>query len=520
MNDSLKIGVYTPDFAEIRSKILISELFHKMTTVADTPFIATGDLSARPDRSLVEQRHQALASIESELCRKLKAIASPSCPPDMDEVHWESARVEMETQAKKDAEKEKLPYEDVVQLSEQYQIYKGFMLDEKTLPANPTENTVIFSDDRTSEFQEAEKKIAAVLHQDSGKSSSLKLDLSGLLLHSVPDEIMKLSSTLVKLDLSNNNLEILPESVTSLVNLTHLDIKSNQLTSLPDSIGRLGKLKVFNVSGNSLAALPDRIESCRALEELMANFNQLTRLPEGLGFELLNLRKLCVNSNKLTHLPYSTSHMMCLRYLDVHMNRLGGLPEDLENLMNLEYLDLSSNFNYLVALPESIGGLTSLIELNISYNQITALPESIGRLEKLQFLKVEGNPLVVPPPEVIDQSVDAIKEYMASRFEARREGMKSGRESWLGRIASGKWVRCRMPSSEVLAGSLSWQELRTGNGDFSSVSTPSRGAFLSPRRLFSPRNSSLTLCAFTTPRRTSRHVYSEVSSNTGLFCFK
>jgi hypothetical protein len=251
----------------------------------------------------------------------------------------------------------------------------------------------------------------------------------------------------------------------------------------------------------------------------MANFNQLMRLPEGLGFELLNLRKLCVHSNKLTHLPYSTSHMMSLRFLDVHMNRLGGFPEDLENLMNLEYLDLSSNFNYLVALPESIGGLISLIELNISYNQITALPASIGRLEKLQFLKVEGNPLLVPPPQVVDQSVDAIKEYMADRLEAHRGGLKSGRESWLGRIASGKWVRCGTPSSDVLAGALSWQKLRLANGNFSPT-TPRRAAFLSPIRLFAPRHSSLPVGALATPRRTPHHVYSEVNSHSRLFCFK
>ena len=55
---------------------------------------------------------------------------------------------------------------------------------------------------------EAEKKIEALLHQASQEKGSLKLDLSGLLLQSVSDTIQNLSSTLVKLDLSNNNLEV------------------------------------------------------------------------------------------------------------------------------------------------------------------------------------------------------------------------------------------------------------------------------------------------------------------------
>jgi len=183
--------------------------------------------------------------------------------------------------------------------------------------------------------------------------------------------------------------------------------------------------------------------------------------------------------------------------------------------MNLEYLDLSSNFNYLVALPESIGGLTSLVELNISYNQITKLPDSIGRLEKLQHLKVEGNPLVIPPPEVVAHSVDAIKEYMSERLKGHRRenkrGMKSGRQSWLRQIVSMKWAKSGPPGSDATK-ALSWQEYRPGDGQdddpFSSVSTPHRRSFFSPLRIFSPRHSSSPLRAFATPRRTPHHVYS------------
>lgn len=486
-----------------------------MTAAVQMPPVATEGPGARPDPSLLEQSRQALARIESELSQKLKAIASLLAPPGMDDVQWQSTRAAMEAQIKKDAEREMLPYKAVTQLSELYQIYDSLLIDGKTLPALTGEKALMLSDDQQSASDEAEKKIEALLHQASQKKGSLKLDLSGLLLQSVSDTIQNLSSTLVKLDLSNNNLESFPKSVTSLVNLIHLDLHSNQLTALPDSVGHLVKLKVLNVSGNSLAVLPDSIESCRALEELIVDFNQLTRLPEALGFELLNLQKLSVRSNKLTCLPYSTSHMMSLRSLDVHMNKLGGLPEDLENLMNLEYLDISSNFNYLVALPESIGGLTSLIELNISYNQITALPASIGRLEKLQHLKLEGNPLVVPPPEVVAHSVEAIKEYMAERLIARRRenkrGTKSGHQSWLRQIISGKWAKCGTPSSDS-AKALSWQEYRSGDvqddGTFSSISTPRHRSFFSPLRIFSPRHLSSPFHAFATPRRTPHHVYS------------
>lgn len=487
----------------------------KMTATVQMLQVPSQGLGARPDHSLLEQSRQALGRIESELCQKLTAINSLSVPPGMDDVQWQSTRAAMEAHVKKEAEREKLPYKAVTQLSEVYQIYDTLLIDEKTLPALSKENDLILSDDQQSPIEEAKKKIEALSQLASQKNAFLKLDLSGLLLDRVPDTVQNLSSTLVKLDLSNNYLESLPESVTKLVNLTHLDLHSNQLKVLSDSVGNLVKLKVLNVSGNFLDVLPARIENCRALEEIIADFNQLTRLPESLGFELLNIRKLSVSSNKLTRLPYSTSHMMSLRFLDVHMNKLGGLPEDLENLMNLEYLDISGNFNYLVALPESIGGLTSLIELNISYNQITALPNSIGRLEKLQHLKVEGNPLVIPPPKVVDHSVDAIKEYMANRLNTRpaenKRGTKKGHRSWLRKMISGKWMKFGTPSSDV-GRALSWQEYRpeTGqdDGTFSSISTPHRRSFLSPLSIFSPRHSSSPLRAFATPRRTPHHVYS------------
>ncbi|KAH9322419.1 hypothetical protein KI387_017058, partial [Taxus chinensis] len=160
----------------------------------------------------------------------------------------------------------------------------------------------------------------------------------------------------------------------------------------------------------------------------------MMRLPEGLGFELVSLQRLFVHSNKLTGLPYSTSHMKCLRVLDVHLNRLGGLLADLENLTNLETLNISKNFNYFVTLLESIDDLSGLVELDISYNHIKVLPISIARL------KVDGNRLVVLPPHIVNHSMAAVKEYMAQRLKMSGKREKK-RHSWLRQLVLGKWGR-------------------------------------------------------------------------------
>ncbi|KAB1204303.1 Plant intracellular Ras-group-related LRR protein 6 [Morella rubra] len=291
------------------------------------------------------------------------------------------------------------------------------------------------------------------------------VDLSGRSLESLPSPSLNLG-TISRLDLSNNNLQSIPESsIARLLNLVELDMQSNQLKSLPNSIGCLSKLKVLNVSGNMIESLPKTIENCRvtnvgiiikvylksdgypvnvapvtrmprkrSLEELNANFNKLMKLPDTIGFELINLKKMSVNSNKLVLLPSSTSHLTSLLVLDARLNCLRSLPEDLENLINLEVLNVSQNFQYLDTLPYSIGLLINLVELDVSYNKLSTLPDSMGCLKKLQKLSVEGNPLTSPPMDVVEQGLQAMREYLSQKMNAGHKSPKRAKKSWVGKL--------------------------------------------------------------------------------------
>ncbi|XP_055960498.1 plant intracellular Ras-group-related LRR protein 6-like isoform X2 [Mercurialis annua] len=331
---------------------------------------------------------------------------------------------------------------------------------------------------------------------DSVEKEKLEIvDLSGLSLMSVPNPSLNLI-TICKLDLSNNNLQSIPESLTArLLNVVVLDVHSNQLKCIPNSIGCLSKLKILNVAGNFLAFLPKSIENCRNLEELNANFNKLITLPETIGFELVNLKKLSVNSNKLVFLPYSITHLTNLKVLDARLNSLRSLPEDLENLISLQVLNISQNFQHLETLPYSIGLLFSLVELDLSYNRIASLPDSIGCLRKLQKLSVEGNPLVSPPMEVVEHGLHAVKEYLSEKMNGGHKSPPK-KKSWVGKLVRYSTFNGSMRNNN--------NQNIDGNGGGNSptrdgfampeyqtidaLASPRYVGMFSPRRLLSPRN--------------------------------
>ncbi|KAH6836230.1 plant intracellular ras group-related LRR 3 [Perilla frutescens var. hirtella] len=241
-----------------------------------------------------------------------------------------------------------------------------------------------------------------------------RVDLSGRHLKFLPEPFGKIHA-LVVLDFSHNQLEIVPDSISGLQKLEELNVSSNLLETLPDAIGLLVNLKILNVSSNKLKKLPESLAGCRSLIELDAGFNDLMFLPANIGFGLVNLQKLSLHLNKLKAFPNSICEMKSLRNLDAHFNSIHCLPRAIGRLTKLEVLNVSSNFTDLTEVPESIGDLINLRELDLSNNQIRVIPDTIYQLENLTKLNVDQNPLVIPPLEVVNRGVQAIKEFMMKR---------------------------------------------------------------------------------------------------------
>lgn len=433
---------------------IISAMTLAVADVAQTRSILQ-TLGDRPDHEAVDTAKAKIVEIETRLSKQLEENVLSPRPPDVDRLQWRAHQAEKEQECRQAAEKEKQMYKAVVQLDDMHEAYEKLLKEAEARLVKIYESASVAGADGDREVESpvehVNEEVVGILQEQTGKVLE-RVDLSGRRLRFLPEAFGRIQG-LVVLNLSSNLLEVIPDSVAGLENLEELDISSNLLESLPDSIGLLVNLKILNVSGNKLMSLPDSISHCRSLVELDVSFNNLTYLPTNIGYELVNLRRLSIQLNKIRFLPSSICEMNSLCHLDAHFNELHGLPLAIGRLTNLEIMDLSSNFSDLKELPETIGDLINLKELDLSNNQITTLPYSFGRLENLRKLNLEQNPLVIPPTDVVNQGVEAVKEFMAKRWieillEVERKSMLETEEqaqtgwltrstSWLNNFVSG-----------------------------------------------------------------------------------
>ncbi|MEM9274859.1 MAG: COR domain-containing protein, partial [Cyanobacteria bacterium P01_F01_bin.143] len=166
---------------------------------------------------------------------------------------------------------------------------------------------------------------------------------------------------------------------------------------LPESIGNLINLKTLNIENNKLISLPESIGNLITLNTLNLNCNKLASLPKSIG-NLNNLKTLNIEKNELVSIPKSIGNLTNLNTLNLWGNRLTNLPESIGRLNSL--IELRLRANRLTSLPESIGNLTSLKKLNLGGNQLVSLPESIGNLTNLNDLNLGVNKLVSLPESI------------------------------------------------------------------------------------------------------------------------
>jgi GTPase SAR1 family protein len=108
-----------------------------------------------------------------------------------------------------------------------------------------------------------------------------------------------------------------------------------------------------------------------------------------------------LGQNQLTTLPASFSKLQNLAILALWDNRFAAIPDVLYELRSLQRLDFDNTGT-------------------VMRNQIKEISPKILQLKNLKALRLKNNPVETPPPEVVSQGVEAIKNYFR-QLEAEGE---------------------------------------------------------------------------------------------------
>uniref|UniRef100_A0A4W5Q7K7 Leucine-rich repeats and calponin homology (CH) domain containing 3 n=1 Tax=Hucho hucho TaxID=62062 RepID=A0A4W5Q7K7_9TELE len=211
------------------------------------------------------------------------------------------------------------------------------------------------------------------------------LNLSGRKLKEFPRSAANHDLTdTTRADLSRNRLPELPLEVCMFVSLEHLQLYQNCLRSLPESLLNLQALTYLNISRNQLSTLPSPVCSL-PLKVLIACNNKLVSLPEELG-QLRQLTELDVSCNEIQTLPPQVGRLDSLRDLNIRRNHLARLPPELAEL--------------------------PLVRLDFSCNKVTSIPVCYRNLRHLQSIVLDNNPLQNPPAQICIKGMIHIFKYL------------------------------------------------------------------------------------------------------------
>lgn len=175
---------------------------------------------------------------------------------------------------------------------------------------------------------------------------------------------------------------------TGILNLTDLDVKSNSsiwMKLLEPAL--IERLRTIDISNNQLKVLPLEVYGLHQLKTFVCNNSNLQSIQDMTSLIRLTHLKLQHNDleeHKLAPLPPTITHL----YLSYNHFKIP--PSLLFLLPSVIHLDLSGN---RLVTVEGIDTMTSLVEINLDDNLLQELPVNFGRLIHLKYLSLKMNQL-------------------------------------------------------------------------------------------------------------------------------
>ncbi|KAL7504328.1 hypothetical protein ACHAXN_002000 [Cyclotella atomus] len=198
----------------------------------------------------------------------------------------------------------------------------------------------------------------------------------------LPPELNDFSMKLLHLEMSNNQLAVVPEAIGNLILLKSLDVSLNRIETIDSAIGRCIRLRKLNVTRNRLESLPDEIGQCILLEEILANENKLISLPESLVC-LPAIERVDVRNNELQTIPLKLCRVPTMQELLCDNNpNLRSAPINMRGKSELLICCLEMQQKYKDVIdPKSKQSDDLLEKSNKLQNDIAAAQRKIQQLE-------------------------------------------------------------------------------------------------------------------------------------------
>lgn len=210
-------------------------------------------------------------------------------------------------------------------------------------------------------------------------------------------------------------------------NLTYIYLNGASFEHFPEEVYKLKNLVKLVASDFRLDFIPKEIFELKELCALFLGDNNLTEIPIEI-LKLEHLSNLWLDNNRFTELPKIVYQLKGLTDLNLRNNYLSNFTTEFSDLVNLNSLDLGGND--FAEIPNVIFELPNLKELNFSsFNvdeivekkRIKIIPNEILKLEKLKKISLSGHTIENVPPEIVNEGIEAIKNFILSKLEADKE---------------------------------------------------------------------------------------------------
>eukprot|EP00942_MAST-04A_sp_MAST-4A-sp1_P005979 g5979.t1 len=208
----------------------------------------------------------------------------------------------------------------------------------------------------------------------------------------LPNDIQEMNALKV-MQINHGPLEVIPDGLDKKFSkVSVLDLSYNELAIVPESLGIM-KFNVLKLANNKLNSLPDDVWGNKNVFSLELDNNNVSEISPKIKYAI-SLRRLFLSNNTLFELPDEIFEKLYLISFYVDGNKLSRLSKSINQLVTLS--NFQAHNNYLSKIPQGIGNLGNLYDIDLRNNTITSLPTEFGKLRKsIKFVYLHNNPVCI-----------------------------------------------------------------------------------------------------------------------------